>query len=456
MRIIEPMSGDDTAAAKVGTDAKSRRLEVTVERVRILSDQWAARWKRPPTNEELAGLIRGWVGDEILYREALERGLDRDDELVRRRLIQKMNGLARGLAESLQAKEGDLRAFFERHRNRYEIPARRSFNQVYVSLTDGAEEAEMRAARLLDLLPTMPSAEVASQGDPMVLPSEYSLVTIQEVASRFGPSFADTVFEIPIGGWTGPISSSFGLHLVKVIEEAPSHAPSFEEARERLLIDVGDQRKVAAESELAAALVSQYEIVYAWDDEDLEVPNVLDMPQVPDLDLLATLAVLAPRHGGKGDVQMRIPVDDSGQVDWKRLLQDIHRTGSHNEIALAGGTPRRKSLIEPRTGADAAKPGYVQVASELAKGLNLASSASVVEGTPGWLGLSCGSDDMAAWILRALAAENITVRREGTTVFVPVASGFSLENEIVDIVLAVASVFHFFDDHIRVDDHEHE
>ncbi len=63
---------------------------------------------------------------------------------------------------------------------------------------------------------------------------------------------------------------------------------------------------------------------------------------------------------------------------------------------------------------------------------------------------------MAAWILRALAAENITVRREGTTVFVPVASQVTLENEIVDIVLAVASVFHFFEDHIQVDDYEHE
>ncbi len=454
--MIEPVSGDETAAAKVETDAKARRLEVTVERVRILSDQWAARWRRPPTNEELAGLIRGWVRDEILYREALERGLDRDDELVRRRLIQKMNGLARGLAEGLQPKEGDLRAFFEGHRVRYEIPARRSFSQVYVSLTDGSEEAEMRAARLLDLLPTMPKAEVASQGDPLVLPSEFSLVTIQEIASRFGLPFADSLFEVPIGGWAGPISSSFGLHLVKVTEEAPSHTPSFEEARERLLIDVGDERKVAAESELAAALVSQYEIVYAWDDEDLEIPDVLERPLVSDLDLLGTLAVLAPRHGEVGDAPMRIPIDDSGQVDWRRLFEDVRRTGSHSEIALAGGTPRRKSLIESGTGVDATKPEYAQVASELARGLTLTSNASIVEGVPGWLGLSCGSDDMAAWILRALAAENITVRREGTTVFVPVASQFTLENEIVDIVLAVASVFHFFEDHIQVDDHEHE
>lgn len=125
-------------------------------------------------------------------------------------------------------------------------------------------------------------------------------------------------------------------------------------------------------------------------------------------------------------------------------------------IALAGGTPRRKSLIESGTGVDVGKPKYTQVARELARGLTLTSNASIVEGVPGWLGLSCSSDDMAAWILRALAAENITVRREGTTVFVPVASQFTLENEIVDIVLAVASALHFFEDHIQVDDYKQE
>jgi hypothetical protein len=59
-------------------------------------------------------------------------------------------------------------------------------------------------------------------------------------------------------------------------------------------------------------------------------------------------------------------------------------------------------------------------------------------------------------MVRALAAENITVRREGMNVLLPMSASFALEDEILDMVLATARVHHFFEDHIRVNDHEHE
>jgi sirohydrochlorin cobaltochelatase len=96
------------------------------------------------------------------------------------------------------------------------------------------------------------------------------------------------------------------------------------------------------------------------------------------------------------------------------------------------------------------------VAAGFAKGLRATTGAPVVEGVSGWVGFTCDAEEMAVWMIRALAAENITVRREGSTVFLPVSVSFAIEDEIIDMVVAAARAMHFFEDHIRVTDHEHE
>jgi hypothetical protein len=444
-------------ASRVRPVGDRRRINVSAERVRVLADRWAAQWKRPPTNDELAGLIRQWVREEILFREAIDRGLDQGDELVRRRLIQRMNGIARGLAERSEPSHSDLRAFYLENLDRYTVPARRSFRHVYVSTERGSGPPDVRAAELLERLPETAPDEVARLGDPFVLAHDFALVTPQDVATRFGRPFADGLFEFAPGAWQGPLRSSFGLHLVEVTEAVEEYTPSFEEAQARVLVDVDDQRQLAAEAGLVAALASEYDIVYAWDDADIVATDVGEVTQVPDLDLLGSLAVLVPRRGGAGEAPRKLPVDEAGQPDWIQLMAEIHLTESHGEIALAGGAPARAVLIEPGDpAADFDDPGYEMVAAEFAKGLRATTGAPVVEGVSGWVGFTCDAEEMAVWMIRALAAENITVRREGSTVFLPVSVSFAIEDEIIDMVVAAARARHFFEDHIRVTDHEHE
>ena len=450
------MSESTARIAPPGHVESPQRIDVGAERVRILADRWAVQWKRPPTNNELAGLIRQWVREEILYREAIDRSLDRDDELVRRRLIQKMNGIARGLAELSEPSETDVRAFYLEHVDRYEIPARRTFRQVYVSIERGEDAAQLHAFELLERILQTPPNEVSRMGDPFVLAHEFALLTEADVAARFGPAFAEAVFALGAGAWEGPIPSSFGFHLVQVSEAVEAYTPSFEEAHDRVVVDVDNQRKVAAEAGLIAALASEYEIDYAWDDGDLEAVDFDGVTQVPDLDLLGTLAVLVPRQRGAAEAARRLPLDETGRPDWGQFMDELHRTGSHGEIALAGGVPRRSTLVEPGDPGTFDDPAYEGVAGEFSRGLRATTGATIVLKSPGWVGLTCDSEEMAAWIIRALAAENLTVRREGSTVYLPVSPSFRVEDEILDMVVAAATVHHFFEDHIRVDDHEHD
>jgi len=96
-----------TLIAKPAPVARNTRVEVPAAEVRRLRDVWALQWHRPPTRQELKSLIDDYVREEVLYREAIAIGLDRNDDIVRRRLIQKMEFLTQNPATSKdRAEEG--------------------------------------------------------------------------------------------------------------------------------------------------------------------------------------------------------------------------------------------------------------------------------------------------------------------------------------------------------------
>ncbi len=96
------------ARAEPFSASMDRRIEDNHSRVRLLQDMWTQRWGRLPNDRELQDLLDIWIRDEVLYREALERGLDRNDEIVRRRLTQKMRNLAFRLSWTTQPTREDL------------------------------------------------------------------------------------------------------------------------------------------------------------------------------------------------------------------------------------------------------------------------------------------------------------------------------------------------------------
>jgi hypothetical protein len=117
---------------------RPERIVVGEERVETL----AAAFERPPSGAELQGLVDEFVTEEVLYREALALGLDRDDLVVRRRMRQKMELLNDGLAET-EPGDAELSAFLEANAERFRVPPRVSFAQVFAS----AERAAPRCAR---------------------------------------------------------------------------------------------------------------------------------------------------------------------------------------------------------------------------------------------------------------------------------------------------------------------
>lgn len=259
-------------------------LVIPAERVRELRRLATAGDGAPPGPEQLAALIRAEVDDRLLLRAARERGLDRDDPVifrrlvqnlrfagappersdaslfeeaialgmdrsdpvVRRRLVQRMQLGIEAAALGSEPDEAELRARYERERERHVRPERVRLRQLYFAAA--ASRAEQVRERL-EARGEGPGAEVRSE--PFLHPAEQPLQTRRELGARFGAEFAERVFELPVGRWSGPVASAYGSHLVWVHERRPRETLSFEEVRDPLRYAVLAERR---EQALARAL----------------------------------------------------------------------------------------------------------------------------------------------------------------------------------------------------------
>lgn len=237
------------------------RIDVTrgdVERIRA---QWQAQTSRPPSQAELHALIDQHVREEILYREALRLGLDRDDLIVRRRLVQKLTFLSEDLTDQGDPSETELIRFFERNRARYAEPPRVSFSHVYFSAEGAGAPPSGKARRALERLESDPDVSAwREMGDPFMLRREYAERSEQELRGLFGAGFAAAVIALPTGAWRGPIASAYGWHLVHVRKRTPAERPELDAVRARVLEDVRLARREAANEAFFRELSARYEV----------------------------------------------------------------------------------------------------------------------------------------------------------------------------------------------------
>ena len=237
-------------------------IEIAKSDVDWLIAAWSRQWRRPPTETELRGLIADRVREEVLYREALAMGLDRDDEIVRRRLAQKMEFLTKDLVLMTEPTDSALRAYFEQEADRYHIPEERAFTHIYFS-TDARGEAAVDAARtaLATLQNASTTVERAPElGDRLLLPSSYTLRSAEQVARDFGREFAAGLFAAEPGAWSGPIGSAYGFHLVRVTEWTGATMPPYEEVMDRVRTDYDAARRTEADEAVFQALLDRYDV----------------------------------------------------------------------------------------------------------------------------------------------------------------------------------------------------
>lgn len=151
---------------------------------------------------------------------------------------------------------------------------------------------------------------------------------------------------------------------------------------------------------------------------------------------------VSPRSMGS----VAIVPDETGKVPWDKLWT------SFCDLAMAGGPPHRGKLLEPVPMEEIREDmdSYREVEGEIRRGIGLASGLKTQDSPyVGWVAVECASEEMAAWLLRAILVENISVRREGSRLYLPAGPKFRVEKEIKNVITAVAKTVHYWQAHLR-------
>ncbi|MGL6044646.1 MAG: peptidyl-prolyl cis-trans isomerase [Sandaracinobacteroides sp.] len=201
----------------------SNRIEVKTELVESLATRHALLWQRDPTSEELRALVDAHVRDEIFYREGVAAGLQNDDEIIRRRVRQKLEVLAEESGDDADGDEAALQAFLEANAARYATAPRSTFEQVFFDPERRTAAPAERAAR--ETLRRLQTGDAAPPGDSSLLSRRAQKRSPEQIEAEFGTAFARALEQLPTGSWHGPLVSPYGLHLVRVTSRDPARVP---------------------------------------------------------------------------------------------------------------------------------------------------------------------------------------------------------------------------------------
>jgi hypothetical protein len=241
--------------------APRERIVVSEGRVQQLTEVFARTWQRPPTDEELRGLVEGYVKEEVHYREALRLGLDRDDTVIRRRMQQKLEFLIEPPAEELQPDDGALEGFLAENRERFREDPHFAFQQIFIRGNQTGAAAAERAAALLDKLRGGFGVASIVSGDPTLLPTDMPLSPLRLIERTFGEDFAAALLRLPAERWSGPIASSYGLHLVRVTGMTEGYDPTLKDVRDLVLQEWQHQKRQAYAEQAYRRLLDRYEVI---------------------------------------------------------------------------------------------------------------------------------------------------------------------------------------------------
>jgi len=231
---------------------------VSTADIQRLSDHWSKKWNRPPTETELKGLVESYIKEEVYYREALALGLDQNDTILRRRLMQKMEFLSNDLAELNTPDESALNKYFIDNQGKYKLQARLSFTHIYFSLDKRGRKAVEDAKTVLSGLDALRAPE---KGDSFMLEYDFDQETPFEVERLFGNVFAKQLFTLETNIWQGPIKSGYGLHLVRISEKINSQMPELASVIDKVRTDLMFEQREKMNKEIYERFKERYEIV---------------------------------------------------------------------------------------------------------------------------------------------------------------------------------------------------
>jgi hypothetical protein len=237
------------------------KIIITQGQVTAMAVGFTRTWQRLPSHEELEGLIRDRVQEEVYCREAMALGLDKEDTIIRRRLRQKMEFVTDDVAALAEPADDELSAFLQAHADRFRLQGQFTFSHVYLNPErHGQNLARDTQQLLVQLQQAGDKAEVSELGDSFLLEHRFQSLPANEAVKQFGEKFATELRKLPLGEWHGPIDSGYGVHLVWVGGRTDGRVPALAEVRGAVQREWVNARRLEGNRRFYQELLKHYTV----------------------------------------------------------------------------------------------------------------------------------------------------------------------------------------------------
>jgi len=245
-------------------DRDENIVVVTKADIDFVEQTWASRMNRLPTPSERQGMIDKMVKDRVMYKTALEMGLDKNDKVVMGRMAQKLKYIGNDLIRSPEPSEQDLVTYYEENKEKYIPEEVISITHIFFNPDKREDETLKDADKALQALRLKGDfdGEVSGYGDSFMLQNYYPNRSELEIRKLFGIGFTESVFELEPGKWHGPVLSGYGTHLVYVHSHQQSDVPSFVDVRDVVKSDWMTDMQKKLNERYIEGLMARYEIVF--------------------------------------------------------------------------------------------------------------------------------------------------------------------------------------------------
>lgn len=249
--------------AETVPEETDKTIVVSTAEIEWMQTAWQKRWNRLPTPDELDGMLQQYIRETVLYREALTMGLNQHDQVIRRRLAQKLEFLAKDLVALTPPTEQELQTYFAEHQARYQAPTRYTFTQVFIDPDKRGDSTLSDAEKIKATLAAQgePTENTGALGDAFMLQNYFPEKDQTEIQKQFGSGFAESLVALAPGQWHGPVLSGYGVHLVYVSSISQPPKRDFAEVRERVIRDWTATRSEELNEQFYANLRDQYSII---------------------------------------------------------------------------------------------------------------------------------------------------------------------------------------------------
>jgi parvulin-like peptidyl-prolyl isomerase len=218
------------------------------------------------SEDELELLIDDYVREEVLYREALSLGLDKNDYVIKRRMIQSVEFITNGFVSAQAAvSEEAVLDYYNANRSDYFIEPSVTFTHVFFDAErhgqDGAHRLAEEKLEILNAKP-VPFSEAPQHGERFPYLLNYVERVPDFVASHFGAGLSEAVFAASPDDhtWFGPLRSQYGSHLVLLVGRTEGRYSAYEEVRDLVREDLERVMIEKRQSEAIDAIVQDYDI----------------------------------------------------------------------------------------------------------------------------------------------------------------------------------------------------